>query len=104
MNLSPLIEGIKQLEERYDIGELAYLCLNGKSENHLRDLISFNISRKHPSWNVQREVDRVDLRIKNTKGYQLNVEFKVGYAGAVISRKEKSQVIKGALEDKKKRS
>jgi len=60
MNIALLIKGIKQLESRSSSGELAFLCLNGKSENHLRDLIAFNIACIKPKWSIEREKNRVD--------------------------------------------
>jgi hypothetical protein len=104
MKIGPLIKGIKELEKRSSTGELAFLCLNGKSENHLRDLIAFNIAVNKPDWSVEREEDHVDLKLKSTKGAELNVEFKVGYAGGVIGQRERSQVISGALKDVEKRN
>jgi hypothetical protein len=103
MKLDPFIRGVKQLEDRAGTGELAYLCLNGKSENHLRDITCFNIARNKPNWSVQREVNHVDLLLANTHGAELKVEFKVGYDAVVISKKEESTVLKEAQSDLRKR-
>lgn len=104
MKINPLIAGIKGLEDRMDTGELAFLCLNGKSENHIRDLVAFNIARNKPSWVIEREIDRIDLKLKNTVGSELNIEFKIGYAGAVLSQRQNSRVILSALKDMDKRT
>jgi hypothetical protein len=103
MKLDPFIRGLKQLEDRASTGELAYLCLNGKSENHLRDITAFNIARNKPKWSVQREVNNVDLLLANTLGSQLKIEFKVGYDAVVVSQKAESTVLKGAQADLRKR-
>ena len=103
MRLEPLIKGIKQLEDRSRSGELAYLCLNGKSENHIRDIVAFNVASNKPSWNVEREINRVDLVISNARGSSLEIEFKLGYAGPVIKQRERSHVLKSALQDLEKR-
>jgi len=60
--------------------------LNGKSENHLRDLIAFNIACIKPKWSIEREKNRVDLKLTNTQCSELNIEFKIGYAGGVINQ------------------
>ena len=103
MNVDALIKGIKQLESRAPSGEIAYLSLNGKSENHIRDLISFNVAQNKPSWNIQREQNQIDLVLTNTRGSRLSIEFKMGYAGGVINQRETSQVISSALKDIEKR-
>lgn len=104
MKINSLIKGIKILEEREATGELAYHCLNGKSENHFRDLIAFNIARNNPSWLIVREKDRIDLKLQNTKGYELNIEFKIGYAAVVINKGQNSKVISSSLKDIEKRN
>ncbi len=104
MKIGQLIQGIKQLEDRSSTGELAFLCLNGKSENHIRDLISFNIARNKPKWKIEREINQIDLRLTNTKGAEQNIEFKIGYTSGVINQKETSAVLSSALKDIEKRS
>lgn len=103
MTIRPLVRSIRQLNEREASGELAFLCLNGKSENHIRDLVAFNIARRHMNWTIRREINGLDLVIVNTRGDKLAVEFKIGYAGGVLYERERSAVLRGALADIRKR-
>lgn len=103
MNIRPLYRGLRELRNHTREGELAYLCLSGKSENHIRDLVSFNIARAHPSWLIQREVDWVDLTLTNCLGEEALVEFKVGYASSVAATHGNCPVIRGAKNDVEKR-
>ena len=73
MNVRPVLRALRELGDRAHTGELAYLCLSGKSENHIRDLVSFNIASAHPTWLVQREVGRVDLTVTNTVGTSMPI-------------------------------
>ena len=104
MNTRPLLNGIRALQGRSRNGELAFLCLSGKSENHIRDLVAFNVAKAHPRWVVRREVGNIDLTIENTVGAKLNVEFKIGYACVIATRGRKAQVLRSAKRDLEKRS
>jgi hypothetical protein len=101
--INSLIQGIEELNSRKRSGELALLCLTGKSENHLRDVIAFNVTNKNPSLEVAREKSRVDLLIKNKKGNTLFIEFKLGFAGVAIKQKENAPFILSAKKDVKMR-
>jgi hypothetical protein len=103
MELQPLLEGLSTLRDRAADGELAYLCLSGKSENHLRDLVAFQIARAHPTWTVRREVEWVDLSIRDEDDAGLDIEFKVGYACVVAASGENSKIVQGAILDAQKR-
>lgn len=103
MNVRPLVEGLSELRSRTRSGELAYFCLSGKSENHIRDLVSFNIARAHPTWLVQREIDRVDLTVTSRSRSPIRIEFKLGYAAVVAQTKGDCPAIRGVEKDFRKR-
>jgi hypothetical protein len=103
MNTGPLLKGLRELGNRTPSGELAYLCLNGKSENHIRDLVSFNIARAHPKWLVQREVDRIDLTLTPPRTTPTRIEFKLGYSAVVAQTEGDCPAIRGVKKDLRKR-
>lgn len=101
--INSLIQGIEELNSRKRSGELALLCLSGKSENHLRDIIAFNIAKNNPYIIVAREKSRVDLFLENKKKDTFIIEFKLGFAGVAISQRENAPFIRSAKRDVKKK-
>ena len=96
-------KAIFELNEKADSGELAYLLLTGRAENHIRDLIAFNFSRLYPKHKVVREEERFDLRIYTPNNVISNIEFKIGFASAILTENKNALLIRGVNSDIKKR-
>lgn len=50
---------MQKMEKQYGNGELAYICLTGKSESFIRDYLAIHLYKENSNW--CREFKRIDL-------------------------------------------
>ena len=96
-------KAILEVNEKANTGELAYLLLTGRAENHIRDLVAFNFSKLYSNHKAVREEDRIDLRIYSPNSIMTNIEFKIGFAYTLIAENMRASLIRGVNNDIKKR-
>lgn len=56
-----LLESIKEIENKYTEGELAYISLTGKNESFIRDNLAFILMSKNKENGFSRERGRMDI-------------------------------------------